>query len=592
MSQNSNKDGGLVTVPMQRGWKDAVAWGCFALTVLWFLVLKSFGFHWQVGDENIYFYMAWAFGDHGALPYRDYFFAHPPLHLLPGMILFSFVGFNQMSAHLIPIGATLVGVMFLFLLAKKHLGNLAAVAAVFMCLNAYDLLRASTHWTGINLSVMWMILGLWALLNRWPARSGVFFALGVCTGNYVLPAAIMGALLMVLSGKREAIRYGIGFAVPWLIVQAAGFGIGGGAYWEAVYRYHVQKPDAAGAAWKMSVRVFGDNFALFVGGVLGTLFAFLEPFFSRRLKGDPAPKKKIDPNLGMFRSLWLNLREQLHESGARGVVFIAALWTFGTILFIGRLPRVFPFYYLLMFPVMALAGGYALERFFSWGRCLVLLWKKRGKFWWESAAVLLLVSAGLWIGYGVRAPVQRGLLPDYVRDRDRPMKWDEAPLPKFLNDGLHACCFDDVAKAYASYGTVQELLYHENQYLEQAEALADHVRENSLPNQTLFGDSSTAGLVALLSGRRIAGDEADTNVMRFKSKITDPLDLIKKIDNENLKFVVASGNLSKNDQGQTIPRYGAFAGVPEFKNWLNEKFKPVFQVRDRTKGWFFLLERK
>ena len=53
----------------------------FVVVALFYAALRTYQFHLADSDENIYFYMAsrTAFG--GLLPYRDYFFAHPPLHL-------------------------------------------------------------------------------------------------------------------------------------------------------------------------------------------------------------------------------------------------------------------------------------------------------------------------------------------------------------------------------------------------------------------------------------------------------------------------------------------------------------------------------
>ena len=50
--------------------------------ILGYLALKWSCFHYSATDENIYFYQAAAWAE-GVLPYRDFFFAHPPLHIAP-----------------------------------------------------------------------------------------------------------------------------------------------------------------------------------------------------------------------------------------------------------------------------------------------------------------------------------------------------------------------------------------------------------------------------------------------------------------------------------------------------------------------------
>jgi hypothetical protein len=588
---------------------ELVTWALVATVGLLFLALKAFSLHWEIGDENIYFYMASATARHGALPYRDYFFAHPPLHLAPGVALFALGGFNIVTARLIPIAAQLVAALFVALIARRHLGRAAAVVSVLLYLGAFDLLRASSHWTGINLSTMWMVIGLWALLGQRHRLAGITLALGVCTGTYVLPAAMMAAAVAVLTSRQAARRYLAGFLVPWAAVQLSCLVIGGKAYLASVYLYHVEKPDAPGAAADMMVRVFGDNFALFWGAVLATTLALL------RLRGDrvapqPVPAaaehgrqerkkgKRRRPErqqqlaarasdraapASTIGRLIVGARRALLEDGPHAVARLMTLWVLGTVIFIAVLPRVFPFYFLLLFPSAALLGGHLAGQLVEWAP-LVRDGARRARTVAALATLLALIVAGALL----RGPIQHHLAPTYVRHQDRPMRWQDAPLPSIVNGVLRRWFFDDVARAETDYSTLQEYLYHEGQYFERAEELAQQVKARSRPEQRLFGDSSTAGLVALLAGRRLAGDEADTNTMRFRSGLTDPAALIRRVDTPELALVLVHGDLSRSG----APRYGLFASLPEFTAWLDRGFRVVYQVQDRTKGWYFLLGRR
>lgn len=573
--------------PERACWHDLVAWGLFLLTALFFLVLKSFSFHWQTGDENVYFYSAWAAAEHGMLPYSDYFFAHPPFHLLPGILLFACAGFGPATARLIPICATLVGAFFLFRLTRKSIGRIGAVATVFFYLTSFSLLRASTHWTGINLSVMWMVIALWALFGKRPLLAGLCMASGVCTGTYVLPGAIMAGLLALLQSNRCGVRYGIGFVGLWGAVQLSCWWLGGEAYLDAVYRYHMLKPIKAGVSWNMTVRVFTDNFTLFLGTVLAPIMASLRPGETGPTTV-PSSETKAGP---LVLRLWSFLRNLLFQTPKTGLARIGALWVLGYLLFIAMLPTVFPYYFLLMFPAMALCAGFIADSLMSHGATIARGSGNRTKAWWDRATALGLIAALIWGAYEVRMPVQRRLLPDYVRRVDVPMKWSNAPLPGWINSMVQRALWDDAARAYQEYGTLQEVLYHESRYFEETEKLAEYVRTHSRPEQTLFGDSSVAGLVALLADRRLAEDISDTNTMRFRSGITSAAEMISAIDTPRLAFLVASGESHKS-RGQEKLRLGRFAGVPAFSNWIDREFHVAFRVRDRTKGWFFLLEKK
>ncbi|HOX45228.1 MAG TPA: hypothetical protein PK668_16655 [Myxococcota bacterium] len=578
--------------PADRRWSlDALAWLGLGLVLLAFLIVKSFSFHWEVGDENIYLYMAWATVDHGAIPYRDYFFAHPPLHLLPGILLYSFVDITPFTARILPVGASLVSAMFLFLLARRRAGRLGAVVAAGLFLLAFDVLRASSHWTGINLSVMWLVIGLWALLRKRWLLSGLAFALGVCTGNYVLPGALMAGALALLDSRRAGLRFLLGFGVPWLLVQLAMAIAGGADYFQAVYGYHLAKPGKEGVSRDMIARVLLDNFALTLGALLGPLLAALDRWLGRGSGAPPPAAPGPLPGGWLLPRAWAWLRRALWEAEG-GPARVGGLWALGYLLFILWLPRVFPFYFLLLFPGMALAGGWAAGRAARHLGGLVRAARTRGRAWWSAAIVLgaLLVAVGA--AYAVRSPVQRALLPRYVRGADVPMQWQDAPLPGLVNAAIRACCWDDVARARQEYGTLQEALYHESRFFQAATELGDYARAHSRPGELLFGDSSSAGLVALLAGRRLADDFADTNTLRFSSGTTSAAETIRRIDRPELRFVVVSGSPARGPGGEARVRYGMFASLPEFRRWLDAGFRVAHQVRDPAKGWFFLLERR
>jgi hypothetical protein len=76
------------------GWGSRVLLlSAFAL----FALLKSYSLRYSSGDENIYFYLATQVAE-GQLPYRDFFHAHPPLHLAPlSLIYWLGGGFTALS---------------------------------------------------------------------------------------------------------------------------------------------------------------------------------------------------------------------------------------------------------------------------------------------------------------------------------------------------------------------------------------------------------------------------------------------------------------------------------------------------------------
>ena len=192
--------------------------------LLCWLVLKSFGLGPAVSDENIYFYDAWLMSQ-GELPYRDFFFAHPPLGLIPGWLVFALLGeFDATALKGLPVAASALSGALVYVVTRRVGGTIGAVVAACLFLFSYDLLRASSHWTGINTSVAWLTLGMAAGLRGRGVLAGGALALGVCTGVYVAPAALSLLGCLLLANTRDGVRALASSAVVWLAINSGGPG--------------------------------------------------------------------------------------------------------------------------------------------------------------------------------------------------------------------------------------------------------------------------------------------------------------------------------------------------------------------------------
>lgn len=92
---------------------------------------------------------------------------------------------------------------------------------------------------------------------------------------------------------------------------------------------------------------------------------------------------------------------------------------------------------------------------------------------------------------------------------------------------------------------------------------------------TLFGDSTSVPLVALLAGRRLAHDEADTNFMRFRSGVTPTRDFLDLLDAARPAAVILR------------PGRGV-ATVPGIFGWVEANYQPVFVQPDPHQGSYAL----
>ena len=157
------------------------------------------------------------------------------------------------------------------------------------------------------------------------------------------------------------------------------------------------------------------------------------------------------------RGIMVRLRASLFDDGARSLARLAVLWLVGYLAFFSMLAKVFPFYFLLVVPPMAIATGFAADRMI---RELISLVRARDGAGRRSCAlVVVCIIVGFSAAFAARRPIQKALAPNYERSSDRPMKWSDAPVPWFVNRFFRWCCFEDIAKAHVDYGTITESLF-------------------------------------------------------------------------------------------------------------------------------------
>lgn len=535
-----------------------------ALIYVW--GLKSFSFRWQTGDEAIYTYLSWATLDHGALPYKDYFFAHPPFQLFWSIPHFALFGFHPTAIKSIPLISLSLTALFLFLIGLQKLGRAGAVVTALSFLSAYTLLRSAGFWTGIHESVLWATVGLWLFFQERPLLSGIALALGVGTGTYILPAALLIGFLFWLRDNQKSKFYLLGFFGIWGLTQLLGTLLGGKSYWQSVYAYHFQKPESKQPAWKDSLLHLFENFPLFWMGTFGFGIAFFE----------------------QAKSLKKSLRAFLFGNQKSAVALVGLAWALGYLFFLHLLKKRFSFYYNLCMPGFALGAGYLaqdlVDSFFIPSKSKKFFLKPQ---WLYPGFTLIVLLTGLIFS----KPLFKFYIPNAFRPKDQEMKWRDSPIPA-ANRFFKWCCWDSMALAGKKYGTTKELLYRQTDMFQAFNKISNYIIQHSSPKDQIFGDSISTGLIALISKRQIINDFADTNTMRFTSGITKPEEAIAQIDRPELKFVLVSGGPKKDPRTKkTSTSYHRFASRPSFRRWLDGNFRVVFRVPLNSNKYYYLLER-
>ncbi len=525
-----------------------------------FIFLKLYGLQAAISDENIYFYDAFLM-TRGFLPYRDFFFAHPPLHLLPGYLLtLAAGGFHLVPMKMLPVLATGITSLCIYSITRKSAGILAAFVACSLFLFSHDVLRASSHWTGINWSVAFMTGGLFAAWRGRTVAGGILLGLGVCTGFYIAPAALAVLALLLIKNVREGGRFFLAAAGTWLAVNGICVYIGGHAYIDSVYLFHLDKPPMPGSGLAQSLPpMLFHNFFPLTAPLLFVPFLLYGIGRRQFAAARNSLKEFLDPTRHPMISLG---------------IWCAAIWIAGLV-FLSLLSRVFHFYFLILFPVGAICAGLAVAAVIQLIRqCQPV----------PTAVALLTISiilSGIWF-----YPRIEHRLGYFTGNLGKTMTYPPPAMPiaALQDSGITDLIWKSERTIGKRYTGIRYYLWHESRGFDVPSGIAEVLKRSAGPGEAIFGDSTSTPLIALMAGLPIADHMADTNVMRFRCGLPPVKDLVVDLknamerDHERLTWIVIHPN-----RGIAI--------LPEFRQFLEKHFRIYQQFPSRFHGTYLLLRR-
>jgi len=513
-----------------------------------FLLLKLVGLHPSGTDENIYYYMAVRMSE-GAIPYKDFFFSHPPVHLLVPGLVFGVSGFSIGVAKVIPVLAQVTAGLFLYLTVRRSSRAFAFVVLLTL-LTTYQVLMGSTDMNGENLMMAFLMASMFYAVRGSYLTSGVLAGLGLGCGLYALATILALAVAVFFSSRKAAGRYGLGFLVGFGGVVLPFLILGGSDFIDGVFGYHLAKPMKGSGR----IPVFGSfnpftmiralfyNLAAFLGskGFGKSLYFHAPEYLAAMLAAVLILGRAFvawwsggDGDDG--RRNWITVLSPrgMLSGSPEGLVKLTLL---GVVLFLfeyAALNEFYDFYAIPMLSLLSVPAAYALYRIYigirdsgSWGGLVV--------------PVLLAVVFGLngvWASY-----LNRSLWPEEVRNSGDVVEydWREPWVLSGPAELTRTLFFEErrikgeVTPYYRHYVWNKRLTFS------MVDDIADHIRQNTLDDETITGASTIAPLLALYSGRRMSADEADTNSKRFKAGVLSEAEFFDMICSDQVRFIVSA----------------------------------------------------
>ncbi len=438
-----------------------------------FFLLVLQGLSPVAGDESHYFAMAreWA---SGRWPYRDFFHAHPPLHLLPLALVDRVFGPSLLAMKLVSPVAVAASALLLGALARTTLGLGGAVISVALYLFSSGALNATTMANGSELATFWALLGVFLSLrgSRWAA--GVALAASTGTALYalgiVLPWLLMGAF-RDSSGRKRLLAYSLASVavyLPFLLVAPW-------AVLDQVVLYHLDKP-RIGGGWVVWPEVF-FHAHLWVG-------AAVAPFVSR----------------------W---------------AWLALPMIVGVTLQCTALRQLAPYYFYPALPFLAFASAAAVV---GTGSLFA-----RAK--WPALAALGALC--LWLP--LESWTFRQAFPE---TSDMTYEWVDPPVYPWLGAITQALFWRSSRLEGEIHPAFRYYLWRTTRRFSTLGEVAEFVRQGSTPDETLVGHPDVVAQVSLASGRRVSGGLIDVSSNRWSAGRLDEHTFWRRVCSDHPRFLV------------------------------------------------------
>jgi len=545
------------------------------LCALW-LLLKSFTWRWSTTDENIYFYDAVLLSK-GVLPYRDFFFAHPPMHIGLPAVLFAVFGFSLPLAKAIPTIAALATGLLCWHMVRDRVGRLAAFLTLGSFLFAFELLQASTNMNGVSLTSVWLTAGLYFLLRDRPATAGAMLGLAVTTGFYAIGGALALLVLAFFSSKRAGVRQLVTFAAVAGGINLLFWSIGGDAYVESVYKFHMLKEEKAKA--HVFIKMLYYHTPLVWGVLLAPVLMAWQQLRGYAHVGEPVDVEAAG---------WFFSPMKLFTERGVGAIKIALLVCVTLLIEFTRFQELYSFYFALLFPTAAICTGFAVASLISAvvhelrelaagrAKALSLGVVAIAVFW---ACWIPLAAEANWIFSAKRG---KGNNSEFIQaGTTRSYRWIEPATMKSVAGPVVRALFwrDHRTRGHMEPG-YRHVLWQKSLHLSVAQEVGDYIREHSKDDETIAGSSLVAPAVALTSGRRLAADIVDTNAKRFKTGLLTLQDYFEAICKDRLRFLVTAPSGYVGDRlAMRLPTVRRqFRPVKRFEDPWNKFLRPGRRV--------------
>ena len=143
-------------------------------------LVKLYFVHPSFSDENIYYSMGKVI-DEGQKPYYDFNYVHPPIQVYILAGAFKLFGTSLAVAKLVPLLASSLCVVMMFLISKKLFDEKSALVGSLLLIITPVFIAFSDQGYGIWEALMFILISFYLSLKEKYLASGIFFSIALFT---------------------------------------------------------------------------------------------------------------------------------------------------------------------------------------------------------------------------------------------------------------------------------------------------------------------------------------------------------------------------------------------------------------------------
>jgi len=250
-----------------------------ALILLFFLLFQSYSLYRGSfvvhGDNALYMYMARQLS-RGIVPYRDFFFAHPPLMIAPTALLLLLLGESFSVGMIQPILGGLGCIILTYLISEKIRPGSGLFSAALLAVSHHFLFFS--HWLGgVSLVNFFLLLSLYLTLREKHGLSGVSLVLSFLARiNHFPVLLVFLGYNLYKKNRRFFLGFGLAALASALLLLVPGF-------FNSTVLYHISKK-----AGSLSIGYVGYySFARFQWSLIALSLLSIPYALGRKIRNQP-----------------------------------------------------------------------------------------------------------------------------------------------------------------------------------------------------------------------------------------------------------------------------------------------------------------